>query len=385
MSRRTTVLAAIAVVIGVFVVALRLGPSGSSLRASGEVADAGQPVEEEARGVEISGVVVDEGVPVANARVTIEGDGLAGRMETTTDAAGGFRFEALPEGSYRVWAHETDLVARAVRAPRFGDGPFSPVTLTLEPATIVVGRVVDRATGIGVAAAVSVEPAVVGDDAPRFARTSEDGVFRIEGVPRGRWLVDAWAPGWVSTGAIELEAGRVIPTIELAAGAIVEGRVVDGEGRPIAGASVIAVGEGRLEASADVDADRLRRFSGFAPAGGAIEEPAATAEPRFVPRGELGVLVGPLPPIPRKGTAPARQAPIVAMKGTLGGPPPPLAVDPAYAPVRTTGADGRFRLTGLEGASWRVVATAPGGERAESEPLVLEVGDVVTGVEIVAP
>lgn len=348
-----------------------------------------------ARRVELTGVVVDGGRPVRGAHVTIDGDAIGGRMTATTDAAGGFDFDALPEGSYRVWAHETDLAARAVRVPRLGAGPFPPVTLVLEPATIVVGRVVDRTTGIGVEAAVSVE--AVGDpasnEAARFARAGADGVFRIEGVPHGRWLVDAWAPGWISTGALEIQAGRGIPTLELAAGGIVEGTVVDGKGRAVAGATVIAVGEGALgrglEISARGELDRLRRFSGFAPAPGAPQVGAVSAasdftrDPRFVPKGELGVLLGPLPFPPPRGASPAKHATIVSAPAVSSADPAPLAADPAYAASYQTDDRGRFRLTGITAGSWTIVATAPGMAAGRSRRLALDLGKVVTGLEVV--
>src|SRR5688500_5669382 len=82
-------------------------------------------------------------------RAQVPIDGVTS-VETAADAAGRFEHAALPEGTYRVWAHESDLASRAVRVPRLGAGPFAPVTLTLEPATIVVGRVVDRVTGAGI-------------------------------------------------------------------------------------------------------------------------------------------------------------------------------------------------------------------------------------------
>ena len=59
---------------------------------------------------------------------------------------------------------------------------------------IVVGRVIDREEGTGLVAAIELRPS--GDDqAPRYARSGDDGVFRIEGVPNGRWIADAFAPG----------------------------------------------------------------------------------------------------------------------------------------------------------------------------------------------
>jgi hypothetical protein len=357
-----------------------------------------------ARRVAIAGSVVDGGVPVPGARVTIDAEAIGGRLEVITAADGGFAFDELPEGSYRVWAHDGDLAARAIAVPRLGGGPFPDVTLILEPATIVVGRVIDRVTGAGVAAAVALEPvddsAGVVAEAPRFARTDADGVFRIEGVPHGRWLADAWAPGWLSSGGLEIAAGRGVPRIEVYAGGVIAGRVVDGRGRPVGGAAVVALGHGAadrrvLEASGGVDADRLRRFSGFAPVGRTPPPGAAragssadfTADPSFVPRGELGVLLGPIPFPPPRGASIVRQTRIVpvdpAAPGVASAGPPPLAADAASAPRFDTDADGRFRITGLAAATWTVVASAPAMADGRSAPIAIEAGKVTDDVEVV--
>jgi hypothetical protein len=45
----------------------------------------------------------------------------------------------------------------------------------------------------------------------------------------------------VSPGGVELEAGRGIPELALTHGGVLEGRVLDGEGRPVTGATVRAL------------------------------------------------------------------------------------------------------------------------------------------------
>src|SRR5262249_4891427 len=158
-------------------------------------------------------------------------------IEIRTGATGGFRFPNLPEGRYQLFAWQGALAARTVRVARLGAGPFGPVELRLEAAAIVVGRVIDRGQGPGLGAAVRLRPA--GDDqAPRYVRSGDDGVFRIEGVPTGRWIADAYAPGYLSPGGVELDAGRGIPEIALTRGGAITGRVVDGDGHPVAGAVV---------------------------------------------------------------------------------------------------------------------------------------------------
>jgi hypothetical protein len=235
-----------------------------------------------ARRVALAGVVTDGGAPVAGATVALDSDALYGAREVTTDAAGKFAFAELPEGSYRVWAWRGERAARALRVPRLGRGPFADVALALEPAAIIVGRVVDRQTGAGLAAAVTLS-ADAADEAPRHARTDADGRFRVEGVPPGPWTAAAWAPGWLLAGTVSFTPGRGELTLELIPGGVVEGRVVDDTGAPIAGAVVTATGRGGgLEISAAGADEQLRR--GARPGGAPGDRGRAAGGRRAVRR-----------------------------------------------------------------------------------------------------
>jgi hypothetical protein len=340
-----------------------------------------------ARQVIVEGTVVDDGVPVANARVGLRGEAIGGALEIASDGKGQFRFPELPEGRYQLYAWRDTLAARAIRINRLGAGPFPPVELTLEAATVVVGRVIDRDEGTGIVAAIELRPA--GDDqAPRYARSGADGAFRVEGVPRGRWIVDAFSPGYTSPAGLEIEAGRGIPELALARGATIEGRVVDAAGEPIANASVRAIGGagggGTIEQSADVDRDRLRRFSGrmaTLPGPPAI---GTASDPVLLPRGELGVMVGPIPPIPPPGTQIARPAAIdPATVGSFVGEPAPLPVEPARASIWLTGPDGRFRIRGLPRGKFAVLAAATGHAEGSSREVAVELGQMITDVTVV--
>jgi hypothetical protein len=336
-----------------------------------------------ARQVAIEGAVSDGGKPVANAPVGLRGDAIGGTIEIRTDATGGFRFPNLPEGRYQLFAWQGALAARTVRVARLGAGPFGPVELRLEAAAIVVGRVIDRGEGTGLAAAIELRPS--GDDqAPRYVRSGDDGVFRIEGVPTGRWIAEAYAPGYTSPGGIELDAGHGIPEIALTRGGAVTGRVVDGDGHPVAGAVVRALtgGANPVELSAEVERDKLRRFSGRTAAPVPVTAPGVLdADPQFMARGELGVLVGPIPPIPPPGAHVAQVA--IAVDPSLAGEPPALPVDPAQASIWTTGADGAYRIRGFGAARITVLATAAGFAEARSRQVAVEPGQVIAGVDLV--
>jgi Carboxypeptidase regulatory-like domain len=336
-----------------------------------------------ARQVAIDGTVTDGGKPVANATVGLRGDAIGGTIELRTSAAGAFHFANLPEGRYQLFAWQAALAARTVRIARLGAGPFGPVELRLEAASIVVGRVIDRDEGTGLAAAVELRPS--GDDqAPRYVRSGDDGVFRIEGVPSGRWIADAFVPGYLSPGGIELEAGRGVAEIALAGGGAISGRVLDGDGHPIAGAQVRALtaGTSAAEVSAEVDRDKLRRFSGRTAAPVPVS-PAGVLDhdPEFVARGELGVMVGPIPPIPPPGAHVAQTA--VAIDPSLAGEPAGLPGDPARGSIWTTGADGSYRIRGFARAKVTVLASASGFAEARGHQIAIEPGQVVAGVDLV--
>jgi hypothetical protein len=335
-----------------------------------------------ARQVRIEGTVVDGTTPVANAVVGLRGEAIGGTIELRTDTKGAFAFAGLPEGRYQLFAWQGALAARAVRINRLGAGPFEPVELRLESGAIVVGKVLDRETGAGLVAAVELRP--LGDDqAPRYARSGDDGVFRLEGIPHGEWVADAFAPGYTSPGGIELEAGRGIPELSLVRGGAIEGRVLDGNGAPIANATIRALGTGQNapEVSAAVDQDRLRRFSGRMSAPAPIAS-AFTADPGFIPRGELGVTTGPIPPIPPPGAQLAtRQAAIDP--NAFVGEPEPLALDQAQAPIWTTGADGRYRVRGLPKGKVVVLALASGFAEGRSKQVTVEVGQTIPNIDVV--
>lgn len=346
-----------------------------------------------ARQVAIAGIVLDEGKPAAKVTIGLRGDAIGGGIERKSATDGTFTFSELPEGRYQLFAYQGALAARAVRVNRLGSGPFAPIELRLEPATIVVGRVIDRDEGTGVVSAIELRPA--GDDqAPRYARSGDDGVFRIEGVPNGRWIADAYAPGYLSSGGIELEAGKGVPEMQLVRGATVSGHVVDAEGKPIAGATVRALvgggggpgtpGAEATEVSESVEQDKLRRYSGIVVAQApAMRMASSGGDPNFLMRGELGVMVGPIPPLPAPGAAVARAATLDPTVATLAPEPAPLVSEPTRAAVWTTGADGAYRIRGIARGKVRVLAVAPGYAEGRSKQLVVEGAQVIANVDVV--
>ncbi len=341
-----------------------------------------------ARQVSIEGSVTDGGVPTPGVTVGLRGEAIGGGVEVKTGLDGKFVFPELPEGRYQLFAYRGGLAARAIRVNRLGAGPFAPVELRLETATIVIGRVIDRDDGTGVSAAIELRPS--GDDqASRFARTDPDGGFRIEGIPNGRWIAEAYAVGYLPGAAIELEAGRGVPELALTRGGTIEGRVVDANGRPVDGATVrtlapVSTGAATksiVEVSELAETDRLRRFSGFT-AAPAPTSARAGADPLLIARGELGVMVGPIPPLPPPGATSARPAVVDPTYAALAGTPAPLA-SMLPASVWTTGPDGRYRITGLPKGRTRVVASARGYADGRSREVSIAPREVASEIDVI--
>ena len=332
-----------------------------------------------ARKVAVHGVVVDPaGGPVAGLSVSLSGFGATGVHAATTDATGAFAFDELPEGIYQAWVAAGERAAPAVRVERLGAGPFDPVTLTMGPAQVVRGRVVDSVTGNGVAAAVRMM-ADGSEEPARFGRSGPDGVFEIGGVPGGRWSAEAFAPGYTAVEALSFEVGGAFsPVISLRPGAVIEGVVVDPDGVPVRGAQISASGTGAggraINASAQVLAETSGRMTGQAPGLGVPGQ-------RFIPHGELGVLEGPIPFPPPAGASAVRVASIVERGDTQ--PAEPLPVPPELEPIFVSDDQGRFRVTGLVPGRYRARAVHPDFADGQSDELRLTAGKRIINVKVV--
>lgn len=194
------------------------------------------------RGGVVTGVVrdADGNRPVAGARVEAERDvqppgGWSDertRNETMTDAEGRFRLEGIPRGAVA-------LVARApgfARARRTDVHAGANVGLFLFAGATLSGTVRDDAGRPVKGALVRAE----GDqpwNAPPAERTDEKGEFVLAGVSPGDYTVVAResgrAPG-IAAAVVEPE-GESTVSLTVSDGGYVTGRIVDPEGRPLAG------------------------------------------------------------------------------------------------------------------------------------------------------
>jgi peroxiredoxin len=114
-------------------------------------------------------------------------------------------------------------------------------TLVMEPAGSVTGKIVDRATGQPLhGARVAAGESPVGQT-PR-AWSTYDGSYTIDGVPPGKRAVTVHLAGHApDMHEVEVVAGKkAVQNFELQPGSRVGGLVVDGDGKPIRGAYVVA-------------------------------------------------------------------------------------------------------------------------------------------------
>lgn len=178
-----------------------------------------------------------EDEPVAGAKVTLAAlsDGWPVQLEATSQADGSALFPAIPADGIRwiEWSAEA-----AGRAPAVASGQVRhmlDVTLRLEPATTVRGRVVDESGAPVAGATVMVAGAA-------FATTGADGTFAVTGLPPAGGDVVVTADGYAPAARRGLagDAGEVVlGDVVLTVGGRVAGIVVDDAARPSVGAKVV--------------------------------------------------------------------------------------------------------------------------------------------------
>lgn len=239
-------------------------------------------------------VVDRDGETVEDAHVQITGATLWPARVADTGKEGSVRIGGLGAGSYALRATHDDDVSSLELGVMLGRGEEKTVTLRLVPGRWVAVRVMDgegeEARGIGSARVSLAEGGLT--PFPIEARTGSDGRARLGPIGPGSATLAARADGFVPRGAIRVLEGDgkeiVVPLVR--AGALV-GRVVDSRGFPIDGATIEIVGTDFYGAPI---ADDPRRTS-FREAHFEAMLPGPS---KLVPAGELGVMPGPVPPIP---------------------------------------------------------------------------------------
>jgi Carboxypeptidase regulatory-like domain len=312
-------------------------------------------------------VIAGGETPVAGVKIEgIQVEGGATQASTLTGSEGRFQIDGLPPGRYRVEATSEGREGYSRSSTTLGMGETSAeVLIELDPAYVVRGRVIDKATG---------EPCQGGQVTITDAKQNEysraaiepDGWARMASVIPGTYHVEVTCKDHVERDdfpPITLTDGDAPPlTWEVDAGAAVRVEIVDEQGRAITRARVTASGnapDGSAGHADHPEADGAFRVAGLRP--GAYHVGVRTPEGD---RGEAEVTASP----GREGRAKIELLPSGAIDG--------LVEDDAHRPVPNVRVaasgqtyvwarsldDGTFSLTGLPPGVYDLRAgDSPGG------------------------
>ncbi len=286
-----------------------------------------------------------EGRPVGAATVMVAGSGLWPARKTQTDAQGQAKVPDLPRGIYDFRATRGDFVSPAEMGILLGRGESKSVTLVLAQGRRVAVRVTDGeeegSAAVGGASIVLAEGGL--SSFPLEATADAHGAATLGPIVFGTAYLSARAEGFVPRTGVAVPEGPA-PAVRIG---LLRGGTLRGD--------VEVVGTGLNGEPIDETPERMAfqaaHFSW-----------ALTGPRQLVPSGELGVMPGPIPPIPHAGAMPPG-----LLRGSGTAPPPEPWV---------TRDDGTFRAfpippgrvraivrhpSYVEGVS-PTVALAPGGE-----------------------
>lgn len=240
-------------------------------------------------------VELPSGKPAVGATVVIAGSGLWPARRTETDVSGDARVSGLVAGNYDVKASLGNLVSDTVFGIALERGDDTSITVQLMAGRTVVALVTDGeeddAQGVADADVVLVEGGV--SSFPLRGRTGSDGRVELGPIGPGPATLSASAEGFVAASPVLVPEPLENPVrIPLLKGATLEGEVVDTKDRPVDGATVEVIGtdmHGLPIAETPMTAALRRAHFDWALPG---------PQP-LIPAGELGVMPGPIPPIPQ--------------------------------------------------------------------------------------
>ncbi len=318
-----------------------------------------------------------QGKPAANATVAIAGASLWPARRTQTDEQGVARIAGLLAGSYDLQASSGTLVSDPTIGFELERGADASLVLRLEAGRMVTALVTE---GEGPNPLVVPGAEVVLAEGglgsfPLRGRTGSDGKVTLGPISLGPATLAARAREFVGGNVVAVPDDLTEPVrIALMRGGTLRGQVVDSRGFPVDGASIEVVGTDlRGLPVAETPLVSSFRSTHFA---WSLSGPVP-----LIPAGELGVMPGPVPPIPAPGAAPSAPSdPFVAAAAADD-----VEIEPFEPWV--TSSDGSFvarpvtpgRVRALvrhpayvEGAS-ELVSLAPGGE-AEVRVVLLQGG-----------
>lgn len=195
-----------------------------------------------AGGTTVSGVVVDEGgVPVSNARVSLE-DTEAHRLQSVTGMDGAFRFEGVEPATWHLWARHPEWMNGGPEEPLLVDSTaVEGLRIVLERGAVLRGRV----TGAEPRELTTVQIQAGTDAGARHdilsGQPDHRGEFALPGARPGTWQVNAGTADGLREVRVEVEVRpgdrEVEVELDLGGGSYVTG-VLMTNGRPRPGVSL---------------------------------------------------------------------------------------------------------------------------------------------------
>jgi len=298
------------------------------------------------------------GAAAAGSSVEIGGATLWPARSAVADANGNCKIGGLLAGSYDLRATKDQLVSRVLMGLVLARGESQEVTLTLEQGRFVTALVTD---GSGPSPhLVPNADVVLAEEGlstfPLRGRSGTDGKVTLGPISNGPATLSGRAPEFVGSAVVAVPDVLSEPLrLPLLRGGSLLGEVVDARGFPIDGASVEVVGSDSsgLPISETPQLLRFRRshFSW-----------ALAGPPPLIAAGELGVMPGPIPPIPGSNAALAAAA--------LDSAAQPLDADEELAPwISDSG--GRFRAAPVTPGLVRALVRHPDFVEGVSEAVTL--------------
>jgi hypothetical protein len=306
-------------------------------------------------------VVLADGKPAPGASVEIGGATLWPARSASADASGTCRISGLLAGSYDLRASKDQLVSRVLVGFLLARGEDQTVTLTLEPGRFVTALVTDGAGQnphlVPGADVVLAEEGL--SSFPLRGRSGTDGKVTLGPISTGPATLSGRAPEFVGSAVVAVPEGVTEPVrLALLRGGTLKGEVVDARGFPVDGASVEIIGQDSqgLPISETPQLLRFRRshFSW-----------ALAGPPPLISAGELGVMPGPIPPIPGSNAALAAAA--------LDSAAQPLDADEELLPW-ITDASGRFQAAPVTPGRVRALVRHPDFVEGVSDAVALPPG-----------
>jgi protocatechuate 3,4-dioxygenase beta subunit len=183
---------------------------------------------------------------------------------------------------------------------------------------------------------------------PIYGRTDSQGIVVLGPIPDGATMVSASAEGFVPTSAVMVDGEAMEVRVSLVRGGAIVGEVVDDRGFPVGGAMVEVIGtdnEGMpIAVTRAMTAFREDHFDMSLPGSMPL-----------IPVGELGVMLGPIPDLPRE-------------EGVVA------VAHPADYDPWVTNNDGVFRAEPIPPGRVQVIVRHPDYVEAVSEMVTLKSG-----------